>query len=366
MDEIRLISEGWNIFKRRLTKNKDNIHRYKGNHKQICKSIIDDCWNGTYFKTSTGHFSAFYMRDFAYSIKHLISLGYKKEVRKTLEYALEHYYSENRVSTTITSKGKCVDVFSFSTDSLPLLLYSLDISGSQDLIEKRRNFFNRQIEIYSKNIIDEKSFLVRRDGHFSTIKDNYYRYSSTYSNVMVALLKNEAMKFKLDFKYSNVDYVSLIKNALWSGSYFYDNLKQKFPSGDANVFPYWTGVFDDKDMIKKSIETIKAQELDEPMALRYSMTVPKQNLFFNLLAPDYEGDVVWAHLGMCYIDVLSHYDKKETRRQLELYKSKIEEYHNFLELYKRNGEPYSSLFYFCDEGMIWASIYLDIYNRVFK
>ena len=366
MDKLILLSEGIRIFKRRMSLRKNRIKEYKGNPEEIAGQIIEDCWNGTYFQTSAGHFQAFYIRDFAYSIKHLISLGYKERVKKTLEFAIGKYYEEKRITTTITKKHKCVDVFAFSTDSLPLLLYSIDVCGCNHLIEKYRTFLNEQIEIYLNRVVDKGNFLVKPYRYFSTIKDNFLRYSSTYSNSMLALLKEEARKFKLKFKYDNIDYASLIKTKLWSGSYFYDSLKMKDPSGDANTFPYWTKTITDKEMFKKSYESIKAQELDKPMPLRYTNKSAKSNLFFNLLVPNYEGDVVWIHLGLCFIDVLFEYSKKDAKEYLLMYREKIKEYKNFLEVYNKNGKPYSSLFYFSDESLIWVSTYLDLYRKLVK
>jgi len=47
---------------------------------------------------------------------------------------------------------------------------------------------------------------------------------------------------------------------------------------------------------------------------------------------------------------------------LNQYKEKIEHYGTFVEVYGKNGKPYSSLFFSADEGMVWVANYLHLEN----
>jgi hypothetical protein len=137
--------EGLRVFRRSLRVKYKGIKHYRGNAEQICRQIVRDCWNGSYFQISTGHFCEFYIRDFGWCIDSLIKLGYKKEAKKTLEYALKKY-SENRgITTTITPSGKCVDVFAYSPDSLAFLIRSMNAAKADHLFEKYRDFLNSEI-----------------------------------------------------------------------------------------------------------------------------------------------------------------------------------------------------------------------------
>ena len=101
MDRLIHITEGIRLYKASQLRKQMGIRVYKGDAEKICKKIIEDCWNDEhqYFMTSAGHFCQFYMRDFGLVCKALITLGHKKRVKKTLEYALSHYKRENRQRT---------------------------------------------------------------------------------------------------------------------------------------------------------------------------------------------------------------------------------------------------------------------------
>src|SRR3989338_7040428 len=116
-----MLKEGLHIFSNRFRAYKT----YTGDAENIAKKIVASCWNGKYFQVSCGNFPEFYMRDFAYVVQSLIQLGYKKEVSQTLAYALAHFQNEQRITTTITAKGKAIDIFGLAPDSLALLLRSL-------------------------------------------------------------------------------------------------------------------------------------------------------------------------------------------------------------------------------------------------
>src|SRR3989338_4294250 len=145
MDTFYHIHEGLRMLQRRISIAQHGTKKYAGNSEEICEQIVKDCWNGTFFQVSTGHFPLFYMRDFGMCVEALLKLGYKKEVEKTLQFALCVYSRESRITTTITKEGKCFDVFSYAPDSLAFLLYSLHVSKNKELVEVYRPFLELQI-----------------------------------------------------------------------------------------------------------------------------------------------------------------------------------------------------------------------------
>ena len=211
MDTFRHLVEAFHMLKRRISVAKHETRQYDGTPEQICKQIVKECWNGTFFQVSTGHFSLFYMRDFGMCIESLIKLGYKKEVERTLQFALTCYSRENRVSTTITKGGKCFDVFSYSPDTLAFLLYSLRVSKNNDLIEIYKPFLEQQIQYFYDTVVDKETGLVRKDENFSSIKDNAKRRSSCYDNCCLAVVAREAVALGLSspFKTKNNNYVKI-------------------------------------------------------------------------------------------------------------------------------------------------------------
>lgn len=354
--------EGLRVFRRSLKVKFKGIGHYGGDAEHICGQIVKDCWNGSYFQTSTGHFCEFYIRDFGWCIDSLIKLGYKKEARKTLEYALEKYSKNKSITTTITPSGKCVDVFAYSPDTIAFLIKSLNAIGAADLIKKHKDLLNSEIKRFYDIVLDKNTGLVKNDVSFSSIKDNAKRKSSVYNNVMVAMLNNELKKTKLDNPLKKYDFQKILKKNFWTGSYFLDDMSGKdYVSGDANIFPFWTGVFDSKEMLRSCISKMQEAGLDRPFPLKYTKSGVGHNMFaIEVFAPNYEGNSVWAHLGPLFIQLVKSIDRKKAEHYINQYKELIERHKNFLELYNPDGTPFKSLFYYADEGMLWAANYLAL------
>ncbi|MEK6921540.1 MAG: hypothetical protein AABX82_06660 [Nanoarchaeota archaeon] len=352
--------EGFHMFQRRIHVAINGIPKYKGDSETICKHIIQNCWNGSFFQVSTGHFSLFYIRDFGMCIDALLRLGYQKEAQKTLQFALTVYSRENRITTTISRNGIGFDVFSYAPDSLAFLLYSLRVSKNKELVEMYKPFLELQISHFYNTVVDEKTGLVQSGRNFSSIKDHAKRSVSCYDSCCIAVVAREATMLGLKNPFVNTySYKKIqekIKETFWTGDYFSDCEASDIITGDANVFPYWFRIFTDRKMIIKSIAAIQKQKLDQPLPLKYTSFIPK-NFFFplELVAPNYEGNSIWAHLGLCYIDVVASVDKKLARKYVQEYKKQIEKHKNFLELYNPEGQPYKSLFYYSDAGMLWCS-----------
>ncbi len=363
MDSIHQLYEGFHMLQRRITVAFQGIPRYRGDPKAICQQIIKDCWNGTFFQVSSGHFSLFYVRDFGMCVDPLLNLGYKKEVQKTLQFALACYSRENRITTTISKKGTCFDVFSYASDSLAFLLYSLRISKNKELVEIYRPFLEAQTQFFYDFVLDKETGLVTTKKNFSSIKDHAKRESTCYDNCCLAVVAREAnmlgLKNSFVTHYSYKKIQETIKKTFWTADYFLESQASKAITGDANVFPYWFGLFTDKKMIRQSIAVLQKEKLDQPFPLKYTSFVPT-NFFFplTLVAPNYEGNSVWMHLGLCYVDVVASVDKKLAKKYAACYEQKIQEHKNFLELYCPDGLPYKSFFYYTDAGMLWCSKWL--------
>jgi len=155
--------------------------------------------------------------------------------------------------------------------------------------------------------------------------------------------------------------VKLIKHLFWNGKWFYGDLETKAWSSEANLLPFWSGLFNDAEMFRSVVKEIKKRGLDKPFPLKYD-TEPLQNRHFlaSLFAPNYEGDTTWMHLGMIYLSLLAHYDTKEFKKHIALCTSLIERHGTFLEVFQPGGEPYSTWFYKADEGMLWSAILLEL------
>ena len=348
------------IARRAFIGNSKAYPRYRGGAEQICGSIVKKCYNGTYFRTSTGHFSTFWMRDFGICVRALMNQGYKKEVHKSLQYALTVYSRENKLTTTISRDDKPFDVFTYSPDTLAFLIRSLRVSEAKDYIEIYKPFLRQEIFNFFDTVVDQNTGLVKTKD-FSSMKDNAKRKSSCYDNCMVAMLASDLKKLDLDDPFEGYNYKKIIKDNFWQGYYFYDDLYSNYVAGDANTFPFWCGVFDDRSMFNKALKSMREAKLEDPFPLKYTAD-KKHNFRFpqSLFASNYQGNSVWIHLGLCFLDVVAKFDKKLMKEYLRKYTEVIEENRNFLELFKTNGQPYKTFFYRADEGMLWAAKYLEL------
>jgi hypothetical protein len=364
MYSIQHLKEGYRIFKRSRHVKKHGFKKYEGNLEEICTKIVKECWNGTFFQTSAGHFSVYYIRDFCICIPGLIKLGYRKEILKTLQYALNLFSNNRKITTTISKENIPVHMHHYSPDSLPLLLKSLRLAKANELIEIYKPFLEEQIDYYYENVLDYETNLVRY-GRFSSMKDNAKRKSSCYDNCMMAMLSDELDNLKLKNPFKHINLKQLIKDKFWNGRYFFDDLTaQEYVAGDANTFPFWCEIFDDEEMFNSVLKQIKKNNLDKPWPLKYTSNF-KPNLMFplNIILPDYETDTNWMHLGLCYMDVVKKFDKKLFDVYIKKYTQLIVKNKNFLEIFNPDGSHFFKTLYVSDESMLWSAYYLDLIKK---
>lgn len=362
---IKLINvkEGLRYFSRSTKVIFKGFKSYKGDAKQICNSIVRDCWNGNYFQTSTGHFCEFFTRDFGWCTEALLSLGYREKVVKTLNFALGIFSKHHRVAVAISPDNVPFDFPSYSVDTLPFLIRSLRIANAKGLIDRYRAFLDKEISHFYDTVLDKSSGMVRKNRYFSSMKDYSKRKSSCYDNVMVAMLNEELKKLRLENPLKSYNFKKIIKDNFWTGSYFLDDLSGlEYVTGDSNVFPFWAGIFDSKKMLKLAISSVQERDLDKPFPLKYSEQKLREHdfLLIEIFSKNYERDSVWTHMGPMFIELVKRVDKNRAKEYVKKYTEVIERYKNYLEVFNPYGSPYKSPFYYSDEGMLWASMYLKL------
>src|SRR3989344_4651808 len=248
----------------RMLRNKfKQFKRYAGNAEEICNHILKNCWNGRFFQTSTTNFPQFWTRDFGMCTESLIKLGYKKEVEQTLRYALKRFSKYNRVTTTISPTGTPFNIFTSAVDSLPWLMRSLTILNNKQLIKDFHSFLESQTNEYIQKFVG-KDGLVKQQ-QYSSIKDFAIRKSSCYDNCMLGMLQLSLAELKLDSPLERFDYEFLIRHHFWNGNYFCDDLtKQRYVAADANIFPFYCKIINDKKIMKRAFAFIHVYQLAEP------------------------------------------------------------------------------------------------------
>lgn len=356
------LKEAKRIFKRARHVNKHGFNKFNGSAEEICKQIIHQCYNGSFFNTSLGHFCQFYTRDFGFCVESLVSLGYQKKAKDTIEYALSVFYKHNTIATTITPEHKPLHIFDYSPDSLPLLLKSIRVTN-KNLTKKYKKFLENKAKEYFQLVFNPETHLVRKDKIFSSIKDNAKRKSACYDNSMLSMLSDELDALNLENPFTGYNIKKNIKNNFWQGNYFLDDLSgKKHIAADAQVFPFWCGVFKDKTMLKKALNAIQKEGLDKPMPLKYTIDASQTELIFplNIVLSDYETNTVWLHLGLCFLDVAETFGIK---KYLEKYTRLIEKHKTFPELLEPDGRIFQRFHYASDEGMLWCSKFLYLKQK---
>ncbi len=342
--------------------------KYFGTTENICRNIIKKSYNNKkkYFMVSPNNFKEFYARDFGICIESLARLGYKEQARNTLKYAMKKYSEHGRITTHITPWGKPVDFPYHTPESASYMLNSLITLNDKSLLEKYKDFFEKEARKIYEEDIDKETGLLRKDKHFSSMKDYSKRKSDCYNNCFLALLARNLKKIGVKTPLEKYDYPGTIKKYFWKKNHFTDDLSGKdIISGDANVFPFWTKTFTDKEMLRQSLKSIQKKNLDKPFPLKYTAKedTPKDFHFADKFVPGYEASNQWMHLGLCYLKVLEKHDPKRMAQHLKQYEYLVQKHKTFHEVFNDNGKPFKTLLYESDTGMIWASIFLDLYKK---
>lgn len=355
---LRHVAEGVRYGAHSLKRKLFGPRRYAGAAKDICASIVEACWNGRYFRNSAGHYGEFWCRDFGFTVDSLLKLGYRKQVLQTLDYALGRFAAHGRIETTISQSGS---PFSFpdiyAPDSLAFLIHALRAAKATELVREHRAFLEHELRRFVREAMDTRTGLIRRRTHLSGMRDYAIRDSSCYDNVMAAFLSAEADWLRLQNPLRRFRLAKNVVKRFWNGSYFLDDLSgATHVTGDANLFPFWTGVVGSRKMLGSVMRALDHAGLTEPFPLRYAPSNVKERMIpIAFLVPHWENDAVWTHIGLLYLHVIKEAAPAAYERHLRSYVRVLERDKTLFELYTPCGRPYASWWYMADEAMLWAA-----------
>ena len=363
MNTFTIIKEGLRFFKATLHAKKHGFTVYEGDANSICKAIVSERWNGSYFETGKRHYDQFWTRDIGMCASALINLGHREKLLKTLNYAMNRFDKAGKITTCITPDGKPYDFPRMAVDSLPMLIHAIVVSDAHHIMIQHKDFLEKQIDHYFSTVFNPQTSMVKMYAHFSSMKDMAIRRSSTYDNCMVYMLQQELNLLGFHNPFKGHDIKAKVDKHLWNGSYYYEDMRrQKIVTGDANTFPFWTGMVHSKAVFKKCMESIIQAKLDVPWPLKYTArhSAISRMSMYERFAGDYERDTIWMHLGMCYLDCVAKYYPSQLKKYMDALTKQIEENHNFLEVFTTDGKPFETHLHKCEEGMLWACKYLEL------
>jgi hypothetical protein len=342
--------------------------RHPGAAPAVVRACIEACWNGRTFTASPGHFDMFWTRDLSFSTPSLVRLGHGDRVRQSLAYALDVWAGRrSHVTTTIHYFDRPGDVYEYGVDSLPLLMAALRSTDATDLIERHRTWIQDEIAHFAAMVVDPATGLVRSDRKFSAHRDTVVNRSNVYGNTMVALLAKtieETGWFSSPFeRLFDGDYGRLLVEHFWTGDHFRDALGDETVSGEANVWPFYTGVIADPEIVAPALAFLDGNGFCDPYPLRYETSRrPDREVWLTRhVLPDYQGSTVWTSLGAMYLQVLRTVNPLLAARETARYVEWIERDGTFWEVMNRHGQNWVSPRWIMigEESMLWSAIFLD-------
>jgi hypothetical protein len=347
--------------------------RHRGGAAAIVRACIDACWNGRTFTASPGHFDMFWTRDLSFSVPSLMRLGSGPRVHASLAHALDVWATRgSHVTTTIHYFDRPGDVYEYGVDSLPLLLAALRSADATDLVERHRPWLAAEIDHFHEMVVDPATGLVRSDRKFSAHRDTVINRSTAYGNTMVALLAKtiaETGWFASPFEdHFEGDYGRLLLEHFWVGDHFRDALGDETVSGEANVWPFYTGVVGNPEIVAAALAYLDGHGFCDPYPLRYeTRRRPEREVWLTRqILPDYQGSTVWTSLGAMYLQVLRTVDPALAATETARYVEWIERDGTFWEVMNSHGHNWVSPRWLMigEESMLWSAIFLDALENV--
>ena len=342
--------------------------RHPGDAASIIRACIEACWNGRTFTASPGHFDVFWTRDLSFSAPSLIRVGQGARVHASLAHALEVWTRRrSHITTTIHYFDRPGDVFEYGVDSLPLFMAALRAAGATDLVERHHDWLKAEIAHFDERVVDARTGLVRSDRTYSAHRDTVVNRSNAYGNTMVALLAKTIAGtgwFDSPFeRHFEGDYGRLLVERFWVGDHFRDALGDDTVSGEANVWPFYTGVITDGRMVVSALGFLDANGFCDPYPLRYETSRrPEREVWMTRhLLPDYQGSTVWTSLGAIYLQLFRGVDPSRAATETARYVEWIERDGTFWEVLDARGRPWVSPRWLTvsEESMLWSAIFLD-------
>lgn len=345
--------------------------RMDGDAAAVIRAGIARCWDGRTFTASPGHFKVFWTRDLCFSATSLVALGEGERVAASLDRAMGIWERRrSHVTTTIHPGDWPADVYDYGLDSLPLLLAALRALGpaGDELVLRHRRWLSDELEHFVATVVDPSTGLVRADRTFSAHRDTVTNRSNAYGNTMVALLAKTVaerpswgMPASLERFFPTGDHASLLRERFWMGDHYRDAVGDDRSSGEANLWPFWTGVEDDPAMLTAAFAYLEREGYTDPLPLRYEVERrPDLEVWLTRhLLPDYQGSTIWTSLGAMYLSLLREVDPSAAATGIERYRALVERDGTFWEVL----DPVTTECWVSprwvligEESMLWGSI----------
>lgn len=318
-------------------------------------------WNGRFLQGSTGHFRQLWVRDLGLFCREYIAMGYSERLEKSLDWALSIFKAHGSVTTTIWPNGKAYNVFGYSADAFPLILWTLHHLKAESSFIKYRDFLAAESSRYQKRCFDQDGF-TQKNLDLCGLKDAVVRRASAYTFSMNFLFDQMCDRWGLMPRlHSDEEWKQEFLSRYQSKEGFFheDISRSEVVSADAQLIPYWLGLLDSRDFVEPLWNVLKRYSLDAPTLILQTSCrkASQERMISRLTAPNYQGDTVWANLGAIAL-VLGTRQGEDVKKYLDQWSRLTQRDGELMELYNADLSPYKSFFYRSDEGMNWSIGYL--------
>lgn len=353
------LSEFWHLIGYRYFSTHTKI---EGTAREICEAVVEQCWNGTFYRTSTGNFDYFWIRDFAAVSESLCALGHTDRVIATLKWALGHYMKRGAITLCITPNGRLFNAPTSGIDTLPWLIHAIWAAG-YELNADEHEFLVRKLEEYREDFIDPNTgHLLSRIG-FAELRDSVLYDRSAYSVALVGHMAKccEQLGLGEAFPHSSAVYQDVLQTHYWNGHHFSADYTNQSFSAESALIPFALGLIDDAEKLAGTLDYIRDHQLASPHPMKYTDTPGRfhYRLWAKTIMRNYAGDTIWTWHGAYYLRLLRSQKHPDTETQEKSFATMIEHHQTFPELLNPDGTLYESLIYKSSEGMIWAALYVD-------
>lgn len=343
-----------------------------GTAAEIIRGCIDDCWDGTHYRASPGHFRQFWTRDLSFSAPSLarISPEHRDRAIRSFDWAIRTWERrDSHITTTIHFFDQPVDVFDYGVDCLPLMLAALRRIGAEELLAEHRPWLEMEVRHYLDEVVDPATGMVRDDRKYSAHRDTIVNRCNAFGNSMVALLAMTLADLGWEVPKPMQPLAlapqRILLDHFWDErGFFIDVPGDDTPSGEGNIWPFWTGVITDAAVLRTALGELEERGYANPYPLKYEVSRRPEiePLFVRMVMPDYQGATVWTSLGSMYLQLLQDIDPVQAQLEIDRYVSWIERDGTFWEVIDdETGQRYSSTFLTrSDESMLWSAIFLDL------
>jgi hypothetical protein len=177
------------------------------------------------------------------------------------------------------------------------------------------------------------------------------------------------------------DWGILLRRHFWAGDRFRDRLGTDETSGEANIWPFWAGLVDDRDILRAALGTLSREGYATPVPLRFETSHRREGLLltYRIWSPDYQTTTIWTSLGSIYLSLLKELDPDVAHKEIDRMRRLIERDGTFWEVLDgrmpaaakaggggRSGDelpqPWRSRsgLSVSDQSMLWSAILLEL------